>query len=144
LKTNFDRVTFSITHVAYDVARLPVALAYVALLMMLAKAGAIRWLTSRLAAVGQMALSNYILHSVICAFVFTGYGFGLYGRLERYQLYYVVALCWAVSLVASPIWLRHFWFGPLEWCWRSLTYWRRQPMRIPRPSAAGTAAEAPA
>ena len=144
LKTNFDRVTFSVTHVAYDVARLPVALAYVALLMMLAKAVAFRWLTSRLAAVGQMALSNYILHSVICAFLFTGYGFGLYGRLQRYQLYYVVALCWAVSLVASPIWLRHFCFGPLEWCWRSLTYWRRQPMRIPRPSAAGTAAEAPA
>jgi uncharacterized protein len=142
LKSNFDRVTFAFTHVAYDIERLPVALAYTALLMMLCKAGALRWLTSRLAAIGQMALSNYILHSVICTFVFTGNGLGLYGRLERYQLYYVVAGCWAVSLAASPLWLRHYWFGPLEWCWRSLTYWKRQPMRIRRPSVAPIQAEA--
>lgn len=142
LKSNFDRVTFAFTHVAYDIERLPVALAYTALLMMLCKAGALRWLTSRLGAIGQTALSNYILHSVVCTFVFTGYGFGLYGRLHRYQLYYVVAGCWALSLVASPIWLRRYWFGPLEWCWRSLTYWKRQPMRIRRPAAAPIPAEA--
>jgi uncharacterized protein len=142
LKSNFDRVTVSFTRVVYDIERLPVALGYTALLMMLCKAGALRRFTVRLAAIGQTALSNYILHSVVCTFVFTGYGFGLYGRLERYQLYYVVAGCWAVSLVASPIWLRHYWFGPLEWCWRSLTYWKRQPMRIRRPSGAPTPAEA--
>ena len=142
VKSNFDRVTFAFTYVAYDIERLPVALANMALLMILCKAGALRWLTSRLAAIGQMALSNYILQSVVCAFVFTGYGFGLYGRLERYQLYYVVAGCWAMSLAASPIWLQHYRFGPLEWCWRSLTYWKRQPMRIRRPSGAPTAAEA--
>jgi uncharacterized protein len=142
VKTNFDRVAFAFTYVAYDFARLPVALAHMAVLMIVSKAGALRWLTSRLAAIGQTALTNYVLHSVVCTFVFTGYGFGLYGRLERYQLYYVVAGCWALSLIASPFWLRHFWFGPLEWCWRSLTYWQRQPMRIRRPAAASTAADA--
>jgi uncharacterized protein len=142
VKSNFDRVTFAVTNVAYDIARLPVALAYTALLMLISKAGALRRLTGRLAAVGQMALSNYILHSVVCTFVFTGYGFGLYGRLERYQLYYVVAGCWALSLAASPVWLRHYQFGPLEWCWRSLTYWKRQRMRIRRLAAAPTAAGA--
>jgi uncharacterized protein len=121
---------------------LPIALACMAVLMILCKAGAARWLTSRLAAIGQMALSNYILQSVVCSLVFTGYGFGLYGRLERYQLYYAVAGCWAISLAASPIWLQHYRFGPLEWCWRSLTYWKRQPMRIRRPSAAPNAIEA--
>ena len=131
VKSNFDRVTFAFTYVAYDIARLPVALAHMALLMIVCKAGALRWLINRLAAIGQTALSNYVLQSVICTFVFTGYGLGLYGRLQRYQLYYVVAGCWAVSLVASPIWLRYYWFGPLEWCWRSLTYWQKQPMRIP-------------
>jgi len=35
-----------------------------------------------------------------------------------------------VILVVSPIWLRHFRFGPLEWMWRSLTYWKKQPFRI--------------
>ena len=134
LKSNFDRVTFAVTYVGYDIERLLVALAHMAVLMMVCKAGALRWLTSRLAAIGQTALSNYVLQSVVCTFVFTGYGFGLYGRLERYQLYYVVAGSWVLSLVASPIWLRYYWFGPLEWCWRSLTYWKKQPMRIPRPS----------
>jgi uncharacterized protein len=141
MKSGFDRTTFLATYVTYDIERLAVALAAVALLMTLCKAGALRWLTSRLAAIGQTALSNYVLQSVICAFAFTGYGFGLYGRLERYQLYYVMAGSWLLALVVSPIWLRHFQFGPLEWCWRSLTYWTRQPMRI-RPSAAATAAEA--
>ena len=132
--SNFDRVTVMFTHIAYDVERLSVALAHMAILMLICKAGVLPWLTQRLAAIGQTALSNYILQSVICSFVFTGYGLGLYGRMERYQLYYVVALCWAVSLVASPIWLRHYGFGPLEWCWRSLrrTSWKRQPMRICR------------
>lgn len=135
VKSNYDRLTFAFTNVAYDVERLPIALAHMASLMILCKAGVLRWLTSRLAAIGQMALSNYILQSVVCTVVFTGYGFGLYGRLERYQLYYVVAGCWALSLVASPIWLRHYRFGPLEWCWRSLTYWKKQRMRSRRPPA---------
>jgi uncharacterized protein len=129
VKSGFDRVTVEFTRVAYDIGRLSVALAHMALLMTLCKAGALRWLTSRLAAVGQMALSNYILQSVICTLVFTGCGLGLYGRLGRYQLYYVVAVCWVVSLMASPVWLRRYRFGPLEWCRRSLTYWKRQPMR---------------
>jgi uncharacterized protein len=136
LESHFDRLTFAFTSVAYDIERLPIALASMALLMMLCKAGALRWLTDCLAAIGQMALSNYVMQSVVCTFVFTGYGFGLYGQLERYQLYYVVAGCWALSLAASPVWLRHYRFGPLEWCWRSLTYWKRQRMRIGRAAAA--------
>ena len=141
VKTDFDRVTIAFTHVAYDIGRLPVALAHMALLMIICKAGVLRWLTNRLAAIGQMALSNYILHSVVCTFAFTGYGFAWYGRMERYQLYYVVAVCWAVSLIASPIWLRHYRFGPLEWCWRSLTYWKRPSMRIERPEKVLASAE---
>ena len=142
VKSNFNPTTFAIIYVAYEIGRLTVALAHMAVLMVVCKAGALRSLTSRLGAIGQIALSNYILQSVVCAFVFTRYGLGLYGRLERYQLYYVVAGCWVFSLVVSPIWLRHYWFGPLEWCWRSLTYWKKQPMKIRRPSAAPTVAGA--
>ena len=114
----------------YDLGRLAVACGHLGLLLWLCKRGLLRGMTDRLGAVGQMALTNYITHSVVCAFLFTGYGLGLYGRLERYQLYYVVAGLWAFQLIVSPIWLRHFRFGPLEWGWRSLTYWQRQPMRL--------------
>jgi uncharacterized protein len=75
-----------------------------------------------------MALSNYLAHSLICAFVFYGFGFGLYGQLERHQIYYVVFAIWVFQLITSPIWLKYFLFGPFEWLWRSLTYVKKQPM----------------
>jgi uncharacterized protein len=56
-----------------------------------------------------------------------------YGYMEYYKLYVVVACMWAVNLTLSTLWLRHFRFGPVEWAWRSLTYWKRQPMRLGAP-----------
>ena len=103
---------------------------HIALVLMMCKADILPALRNRLAAVGQTALSNYILHSLIYGLAFYGYGFNLFGKLQRYQLYYVVLAAWVVSLIWSPIWLAHFRYGPLEWCWRSLTYWKRQPMRL--------------
>src|SRR5215510_6067831 len=73
--------------------------------------------------------------TVLGILLITGWGFGLYGRLQRHQLYYVVAAIWVFELVASSLWLRRFRMGPLEWCWRSLTYWKRQPLWI---GSAGT------
>ena len=96
--------------------------------MLICQKGWLSWLTTRLAAVGQMALTNYIMHTVICIFFFFGIGFSMFGELQRYQLYYVVFAIWLLQLIVSPIWLRHFRFGPLEWVWRSLTYNKRQPM----------------
>lgn len=81
---------------------------------------------------GQMALTNYILTSILCVFYFYGYGLKQYGRLEFFQLYYVVDAVWIVLLGFSTVWLRYFQFGPLEWLWRSLTYWKRQPFRRQR------------
>jgi uncharacterized protein len=111
-------------------------------LILVLQGGLLRWWTAALAAVGQMAFSNYIAQAVICAFIFYGHGLGLYGTLERYQLLAVVLGVWVFNLVWSSLWLRYFRFGPLEWCWRSLTYQRRQPMRIreaaPAPASSPT------
>lgn len=142
VKHNFDPAMHAFANTTYDLGRLTVALGHLGLIMVLAKSGSMRWLTDRLGAIGQMALSSYVTHSVICTIVFTGIGFGLYGKLERYQLYYVVTAIWVFQLIVSPIWLRHFRFGPLEWCWRSLTYWHKQPMRLRRPESEVTAATA--
>ncbi|HAO47569.1 MAG TPA: hypothetical protein DCQ97_11630 [Chitinophagaceae bacterium] len=49
--------------------------------------------------------------------------------MEYHQLYYVVAGLWRVEIIGSYIWLRYFRFGPMEWVWRSLTYWKKQPLR---------------
>jgi uncharacterized protein len=106
-----------------------VALGHVGVVMLICKTGALKWLTDRLAAVGRMALSNYLIQSILCTTLFYGYGLGLFDKLDRTGLFGVVILVWIAQLIYSPIWLRHFRFGPAEWVWRSLTYWRRQPMR---------------
>jgi uncharacterized protein len=140
VSSNFDIVVNIYSGVTYDLGRLSIALAHVGVLMLFIKADILAWLTRSLGAVGQMALSNYLTHSVVCSTIFCGYGFAMYGRMERYQLYYVVAGLWLFQMIVSPIWLRHFHFGPAEWAWRSLTYWRKQPMR--RVAARAEAVEA--
>jgi uncharacterized protein len=107
----------------------PVALGHVAVVMLVCQAGLLRRLTARLAAVGRMALTNYLMQSVLCTTLFYGYGCGLYGKLDRTGLACVVLAVWAAELAWSPVWLRYFRFGPAEWLWRSLTYWRLQPLR---------------
>lgn len=119
-----------------------VALGHVGLLMLIVQSGALRWLTRRLAAVGRMALSNYLTHSIVCTTLFYGYGFGLYGTINRTGLAAIVLTIWIVQLLISPIWLAHFRFGPAEWVWRSLTYWRLQPMRLNRDETAAVATAA--
>ena len=61
--------------------------------------------------------------------MFFGYGLRQFGEWQYYQLYYLVAGIWALQLIVSPLWLRKYQFGPLEWGWRALTYWHRPPMR---------------
>ena len=105
-----------------------VALGHVGALMLIFKAGRLTWLTSRLAAVGRMALTNYLTHSIVCTTLFYGYGFGAFGHVNRTGLAGIVLVIWIVQLLVSPIWLERFRFGPAEWLWRSLTYWKLQPM----------------
>ena len=84
-----------------------------------------------------------ITTSVICMLLFTGAGLAWYGQLERHELYYVVLAIWAVQLLWSPLWLRHFRYGPFEWAWRSLTYLHRQPMRRAQPAVTPDVSSAP-
>ena len=115
-----------------------VSFGYIGLFMAIVRAGAMKGLTSRLAAVGRMAFSNYILQTIIATTIFYGHGFGLFGSVERTGQVAIVLAVWALQLAISPLWLRHYQFGPLEWTWRSLTYGARQPMRrASRLAAAG-------
>jgi len=116
--------------IANYVGSLVVAFGHIGLVMLIIKSGALRRLMSRFAAVGRMAVTNYLMHSVILTTVFYGYGFGLYGTIPRFwQMGFVIGVI-LLQLTISPWWLARFHFGPVEWLWRSLTYWQRQPMRI--------------
>lgn len=87
-----------------------------------------KWLAP-LAAAGRMALTNYILQSVICSFIFNGYGLGLYGKVGAAGLLGFSVAIYAIQVALSNWWLARFQFGPLEWAWRSLTYLKKQPFR---------------
>jgi uncharacterized protein len=107
---------------------LPVVVGHIGLVMYVFQTGAVPWLTRRLAAVGRMALSHYLLTSLFCTTLFYGYGFDYFGTIQRPLLYAIVLLIWTFQLLVSPLWLRVFRFGPAEWLWRSLTYWKVQPI----------------
>ncbi|HEY6642173.1 DUF418 domain-containing protein [Povalibacter sp.] len=132
---SIDAVT--VTYLTYDLGRVPLTLAHLGLIGWLWQLPILHSAKRVLARVGQMALTNYLTQSIICGLLFTGAGLGLFGQFQRYELYYFVVAIWVVQLLWSPWWLNRFQFGPAEWLWRSLTYGRRQPMRI-APHAAVT------
>lgn len=124
-----ERVPINWVDLIYPFQRILIVMAHSALLILLFKSGKIQGLFRRLEAVGQMAFTNYISHSAICTLFFFGYGLGYYGYLQYYQTYFLALAIWAMQLIVSPLWLKHFRFGPPEWLWRTLTYWKIQPFR---------------
>ena len=83
-----------------------------------------------LAAVGRTALSNYLLQSLICTTIFYSYGLALFGKVSPSLGLLLTITIFLIQIPLSVWWLRRFQFGPVEWLWRSLTYWQRQPMRV--------------
>ena len=131
LEAQFSALSFSQSNVTYYWGRFFVVMGHIGLIMLFCKYPILGWLKKSLAAVGKMALTNYMMHSVICMFVFTGAGFGLFGQLDRFELLYVVLAIWIFQLIASPIWLEFYQYGPMEWLWRSLSYQKKQNFKIP-------------
>jgi len=121
----------------YDLGRVSGMLAIAGLGLFCVKKSLFPRFLGLLAAVGQMALSNYLLTSLLCNILFFWGPWKLYGLPEYYQLYYIVAGVWVVNLLWSALWLRRFQFGPAEWLWRSLTYWKIQPLLAPAPAERG-------
>ena len=123
----FSALAFAQANISYDLGRLAMTVGHLGALLLFVRSGLLPWLRRGVAAVGQMAVTNYLAQSVICGIIFIGMGY--FNRLERHELYYVVAAIWVVQLAWSPLWLRHFRFGPVEWLWRYLTYLKRPPLR---------------
>ena len=118
-----------------ELSRTPRAIGILGLIMILYKSNLLTGLFSIMRPVGQMAFTNYLMQSLICGVLFNAYGFKLYGQLQRYEAYLVVLGIWVFQIILSNIWMRYFLFGPFEWTWRSLTYWKRQRfVRILNPS----------
>lgn len=91
--------------------------------------GATGWLGDRVRAAGRAAFTNYLGTSLVMMLVFHGWALGLFGQLNRPQLYLVMALGWIAMLAWSKPWLDRYHYGPLEWLWRCLTYRTVFPLR---------------
>lgn len=107
-----------------------ISLGYVGVIMLIFKSSHLEKMTWPLACVGQMALSNYLLQTVLCTFIFYGHGLGRFGQFSRVEQLSSVLIISLLQVVFSCVWLHYFRFGPFEWLWRSLTYRQRQPLRI--------------
>lgn len=105
----------------YHLGRVALALGWIGALILMIKRGNIG---HRLGNVGRMALTNYLMQSLICLFIFTGAGFGLVNQVPLSQTYGLVLMIWTFQLVFSTWWLQRFYYGPAEWLWRALTYGR--------------------
>ena len=123
----FSAIAFSQTAITYDLGRLAMTMGHLGALLLFVRSGLFPRFRHALSSVGQMALTNYLTHSVVCGILFIG--FGLFNQLERHQLYYLVFAIWAVQLALSPWWLKHYRHGPAEWLWRYLTYGKKPAFR---------------
>ncbi|WP_370478165.1 DUF418 domain-containing protein [Tamlana flava] len=129
IDSGFSFLGISKSYLTYELGRIPVSLGHIAMIMLFCKMPILNWLKTSLSAVGKMALTNYVMHSVFALFIFTGAGFGLFGKLHRHELMYIVFSIWIFQLIISPIWLKYFYFGPLEWIWRNLSYQKKYVFR---------------
>ncbi|MBT8379297.1 MAG: DUF418 domain-containing protein [Ignavibacteria bacterium] len=104
--------------------------AYICIIMLLSKRKIKNRIIRSLEGVGRTAFSNYLLQTLICTTIFYGHGFGFFGKVEREIQILIVIAVWIFQIILTNIWLRYFRFGPVEWLWRSLTYWKIQPIKL--------------
>ncbi|MBY0448220.1 MAG: DUF418 domain-containing protein [Hyphomonadaceae bacterium] len=135
--SGFDLVVEALRDVTYDLSRILMAAGHTGLVLLMMRCGGFALLQKALGAVGRMALSNYLLHSILALLVFSGAGLGLYGALSRSALMGLVLGFWAVNIGFSWLWLQHFRYGPAEWLWRAATYGTFPALKRPPASARG-------
>lgn len=129
VERRFDSAVLPLADALSFMLRPALVLAYAAAVLLLVRSGRLPRAVARLVAAGRMALSNYLGTTLIATTLFYGYGFGLYARLDRAELYGVVLLIWAAILLWSKPWLHRFAYGPVEWLWRALSRWSIPPFR---------------
>jgi uncharacterized protein len=105
------------------------ALGIAALVTILWQNPAWKRVLGKMAPVGRMALTNYLLQTVICVLIFYGYGLGWFGSFGALRATVLALVIFAFQTVLSAVWLNYFRYGPMEWIWRQLTYKRRMELK---------------
>ena len=104
----------------FDISRLAIALGHLSALMLLLRLRVFSLLARLLAGSGRLALTNYLTHTLVGAFVFYGFGLGLFGQFDHAQVLTLAILLGAMQIILSNIYLSHFRHGPFEYLLRAL------------------------
>ncbi|MCC5928087.1 MAG: DUF418 domain-containing protein [Cyclobacteriaceae bacterium] len=126
---NFDLITPSIWSVVHTflhiLGGISLAITYATGFVLLYIKGKEFWLNRLFAPTGRMALSNYLMQSLITGVLFLPYGFNLFGRIDVWTGIGIVLLIFSSQIVLSHWWMQRFQYGPMEWLWRTLTYGKK-------------------
>lgn len=118
--------------IAYAIGVAPLALAYASAFALLFQMPFLKRALAALAPVGRMAFSNYLFQTLVGNFVFYNAGLGYMEKVGPVFYTLFGLLVFVLQVILSTAWLQRFSFGPVEWLWRSATYGKWQPMRLPR------------
>ncbi len=113
---------------AHNIGGFFMCLFYISALSLLFINGQLKNLGRLLAPVGRMALTNYLLQTIICTTLFFSYGFGLFNQINSFHGILIAFAIFAVQIPLSMLWLNYFKSGPMEYVWRGLTYRQWQPI----------------
>ena len=105
-----------------EVTNIFLGFGYILLVLIVSKLSIFNKILNPFKYVGRMALTNYLLQSIIFTTIMYSYGFGMFGSFQPWQLIIFAVLVFTIQLYFSKIWLQYFQFGPMEWIWRKLTY----------------------
>ncbi len=111
----------------YPLGRIFMTLGYISLITLLCRLKFLQFIGNLFAHTGKMALTNYLMQTIIAIWLFYGFGAGLFAALYRQQVFILLLLIWVFQITFSVLWMKYFIYGPFEWAWRSLTYWKIQP-----------------
>jgi uncharacterized protein len=116
------RIPFSL----HQIGRLGLTLGNLGFLCLSFKLPVTSLLVRLMSPLGRMAFTNYLMQSIIGNLIFAGFAFGMFNKLQRYELYYVVVAIWIFQILFSHLWMRFYATGPFEWLWRSAAHWKWQ------------------
>ena len=115
--------------IAYALGVVPMGFAYAATIALVWHKNRQKSWLNRVIPVGKMALTNYLMQTVLASFIFFGIGLGLGTQIGYSYVLLIVLVVYGLQVICSTIWFKYFNFGPLEWIWRQLTYGKQLPIR---------------
>ena len=99
-----------------------IAFGYIGMVMLCIENAVALKLQVRLKSIGKTALTCYLAQSILATYIFYGFGLSFFGHVSRIEQLAIMILIWAILMLLSPIWLKKFYYGPIEWIWRMLTH----------------------